>query len=121
MTNHERREIFESIRKIARGERTVDGRDEVPSGRRVRLAGMDGRALAVRVAQYDHADQRRLELFTGNGGELAIAMVPRGEMIFPYGDLKIASRDRRRGAAFVDAMADWLGAPVERGPVDLEL
>jgi hypothetical protein len=82
---------------------------------------MDGRALAVRVDQYDHGGQRRLELHTGNGGELAIAMIPRGEMIFPYGDLKIESRDRRRGTSFVEAMADWLGTPLARGPVDLEL
>ena len=121
MTTPERRAIFESIRNVARGERTIDGRDEVPNGRRIRLAGMDGRALEVIARELDHGGQRRLELRSDNGGEVVMAMSPRGEMIFPYGDLAIKALDRRTGAAFAEAMAGWLGAPLERGPFDLEL
>ena len=121
MTNDDRGQIFESIRNVACGVRTLDGRDEVHKGRRIRLAGMDGRALEVRADELDHGGRRRLELRTHNGGELAIVMSPRGELIFPYGDLLIEARDRRCGAAFAEAMASWLGMPLERGPVDLEL
>lgn len=121
MTISERRAIFESIRNVARGERTIDGRDEVPSGRRIRLAGMDGRALEVTACELDHGGQRRIELRTATGGEVVMAMSPRGEMIFPYGDLAITTPDRRSGAAFAEAMASWLGAPLARAPFDLEL
>ena len=120
MTDHDRRQIFESIKQVANGERVIDGRDQVPVGRRLSLAGMQGRALEVRVDQRALGDRRFLTLRAGQG-ELAIAMKLRGELLFPYGDLTITARDRRHGATFADAMADWLGTPLARRRSDLEL
>ncbi|MEJ7597107.1 MAG: hypothetical protein WKG01_04285 [Kofleriaceae bacterium] len=119
MTDQDRR-IFKSIKLVARGERVIDGRDHVASGQRLSLAGMQGRALEVSVDQRALGDRRHLTLRAGHG-ELSIAMQLRGEQLFPYGDLTVSTRDRRHGATFADAMADWLGSPLASRRSDLEL
>jgi hypothetical protein len=113
----ERREILELLQQSARGERPSAGRDEVPEQKRLELGGMRGRALACRASVRDH-DAGAFRLAAGDG-EIAIRMTPKGEFIYPYGDLIIETPDRGPGAAFVEAMAGWLGTPLDpRGTIE---
>jgi hypothetical protein len=76
---------------------------------RIEIGGMRGRALACEVEERDGL----CKLHAGDG-EIDVRMIAKGEFVFPYGKIVIDTPDRVQGAAFVDAMASWLGTPLDR-------
>jgi hypothetical protein len=113
LSPEERRQIIELMRETAQGKRPSAGRDEVAEPIRLEIGGMYGRELACQASVID-AEPEAYRLTAGTG-EILVRMRQTGEYIYSYGDLVIEAPDRRRGAAFADAMASWLGTPLELG------
>lgn len=101
------RTILDLLRALARGDNPGLGRDEVAGLVHVETGGMRGRMLACASTMADGAYH-----VSTSGGEIAIRLTAKGELIFPCGAVEITAIDRTRGAAFVDAVAEWLGTPL---------
>jgi hypothetical protein len=106
--------ILRAIEDVASGRRRTEGRDEVPGDVRVRVGGGAGsRALSAEVAAVEGgAGERRLVLAQANG-RVCLAFKTTGERTFTYGDVRLEAPDRAGGAAFVAAVARWLGTPID--------
>ena len=117
LTLEERRQIIELLHETVQGKRPDTGRDELAGAARLEIGGMHGRALACTASTCDAgpgaAPGAWAYRLAAGAGEIVVRMVQTGEYVHTYGDLAIDAPDRIRGAAFADAMAGWLGTPLE--------
>jgi hypothetical protein len=116
--DEDRSDTLRALLEFARGQRK-DGRDAPAQRLRLMPGGLGGsRTVVVELVETTASgEEQRLAVRSGDG-EVGLVLVREGEWIFSHGDLRIEAADRRRGGAFADVLARWLGRPLAPGTAD---
>jgi hypothetical protein len=101
-------EVLETLRRFARGELVDQGRDVVAERIHITSGALEGDELPLELDR----DGDRLRLRVGEG-EVHLTLRTTGEFIFSYGEVALTCASPAAGAAFVDAVAAWLGVPLQ--------